>query len=230
VRPLIGAFGATFLFSRVLGVEPGSGIPYLLFVMVGQATWTLLDLGLLLATRSLDATRSLRRMIPLSRRAAVVAYLFPAALEVAVVGGIIVALTMWYGFHDGSWFVTPGLHNLLIPAGLALVLLLAFGLGSFTSVLGEGNRDTRWTLRYVVSPWTFVTPIMYPVAVMPEHLRWTLPLNPAALPVLLVREGLFGDAGITSSIVVGGLIGTLVIATLGATFLHFRGRRSDEDG
>ena len=216
IRSPLTAFGSTFLFAGILSVPTDAGVPYLLFVLVGQASWNLFSSGVTLGTRSLDAMKSTLNAVPASRAMATAAYLARAMLESAIMMGIFVFTSLWYLAHDGTsymhlTFASPVL--LLVSCGL--MMLMALGICSFTAVLGQGNRDTRWSLGFFLGPWMLVTPVVYPVATVPHDLQWTLSANPATLPVLLAREALFGDSGIRAPIVVGGLIGAAVVATLG---------------
>jgi lipopolysaccharide transport system permease protein len=224
VRPVLGSLGATFLFSGVLDIQTESGEPYLLFVLGGMAMWTLLDTSLVLLTRSLDATRALRRTIRIAPASVLVAFLFPAAVQLVIMAALFVVLTGWFRIGHGDWYVELGLRTLLLPVAVVAVLFLALGIGAFTSVLGEGNRDTRWALNYVMSPWLYVTPVLYPLSVMPDDLKWTAAVNPAALPVLLGREAIFGDSGITRGVVAGGTIGIVTVLAIGCAFVVLRRR------
>jgi ABC-type polysaccharide/polyol phosphate export permease len=217
-RPLVGALGATFLFSGVLSVRTDDGAPYLLFALAGQAAWGVLDSGLIYATRSLDGTRALRDAVLVSRRTVLVAFLAPSVVELGIIASLFAVLCAWFRVTDGLWYVPLRLELLLIVPAVACLLLIAFGIGSITAVLGQGNRDTRWTVGFLLGPWMLVTPVLYPLSTVPHDLRWTLAANPAALPVLLMREAVFADVGLTTSIVAGGTIGARALALVGLAF------------
>jgi len=230
IRSPLSAFGATFLFSGILSVPTDAGVPYLLFVLVGQAIWGAFSGGVSIATRSLDALGSFRNAVRITRTMATAAYLSRAVLETAIMAVIFSIVAVWYRVNDGDSYLRPTLASpFLVLLSIGLMLLMAFAIGNFTAVLGQGNRDTRWSIGFILGPWMWVTPILYPVASVPPDLQWTLVVNPATLPVLLAREALFGDSGLRTSIVIGGSIGAAAVTVLGLAAAEaaarFRARR-----
>jgi lipopolysaccharide transport system permease protein len=71
-------------------------------------------------------------------------------------------------------------------------VLLALGLGFFTSVLGGETRDLRLMLGYVFGFWFFITPVVYPLSPVPESLRWLAAVCPMTTIMELFRWGMFG--------------------------------------
>ena len=216
IRSPLASFGATFLFAGILSVPTDAGVPYLLFVLVGQATWGLFSTGVTLGTRSLDAMKSTRNAIPVSRTLATASYLARALMEFAIMIVIFIIVAVWFYAEDGTSYLRVTFASpLLLLLSVGLLLLMAFSIACFTAVLGQGNRDTRWSIGFFLGPWMLVTPVLYSVQTVPHNLQWTLSVNPATLPVLLAREALFGDSGIRGPIVVGGAIGAVVVTALG---------------
>jgi ABC-type polysaccharide/polyol phosphate export permease len=216
IRSPLSAFGATFLFAGILSVPTDADVPYLLFVLVGQAIWGLFAGNVGIGTRSLDATRSVRNAVRVSRSMATASYLSRGLLELAIMAAIFVITAMSFLSRDGRSYVRFTVASpFLLALSIGLMMLMSFAISSFTAVLGQGNRDTRWSIGFILGPWMLVTPILYPVSTVPHDLQWTLSVNPAALPVLLAREALFGDSGIRGPIVVGGAIGAALVTALG---------------
>jgi len=71
-------------------------------------------------------------------------------------------------------------------------------------------------LRYVVTFWFFLTPVVYPLATIPEHLRWLALINPMTGPVEAFRWSLLGvgapswsmlavSCGTIAAVLAGGL-------------------------
>src|SRR5688572_4452220 len=84
IRSPLAAFGATFLFSGILSVPTDAGVPYLMFVLVGQAIWGVFSNGITTTTRSLDALGSFRNAVPVPRWMATAAFLSRALLELVI--------------------------------------------------------------------------------------------------------------------------------------------------
>lgn len=230
IRPVVSSAGITFVFSSVVGVKAGGNTPYFLFALVGQASWGVVRMGMMLATRSLRRTQSTHRSIPVPPFAAVTAFVVPALLEF-VIGMTIAAITvMGYRIVTGVWHIQVHWQLALLPVSVFLLVLIVIGLGQWTAVLSRTYRDVRFMLSSFMSFWSFLTPVMYPATAVPPNLKWTLSWNPAALPVLLSREAFFGHSGLTPGIAVKGLIGIAVVFFLGSLARHVdrgRGGRMD---
>ena len=92
-------------------------------------------------------------------------------------------VAVWFHAQDGKSYVRFTFASpVLLLLSVGLMLLMAMAIGSFTAVLGQGNRDTRWSVGFLLGPWMLVTPILYSVASVPDDLEWTLAVNPATLP------------------------------------------------
>ena len=225
IRPVMSALGLTFLFGLIIGVKTGT-TPYFLFIIVSQAVWGTFEQAMERATRALWVTKSWRTTIVIPKPVAVTAFFGPALFELVIALVIAGIVTVGYRVIQGTWHVTIGMHTLLIFPAIALCLVLAYAIGMWTAVWGENLKDVRYLLSYAMGLWGFITPVMYPVSQIPAELQWTVPLNPAALPVLLGREAFFGNSGLSSRIVTGNLIGIGVLLAI-SPFSNLIGRRRE---
>ena len=75
-----------------------------------------------------------------------------------------------------------------------LTTLLALGLGMWLSALNVKYRDIRHALPFLMQLWMFVSPIIYPVSMLPAKWRWVLALNPLTGIIAGFRAALFNRA------------------------------------
>lgn len=202
LRPLAGALAGALLFAGVLGVETGA-VPYLLFFTVGLAAWSIVNVGLMWVTRSLEVNRRLLRTTYFPRLLLPLSHLAPALLEFAVFCAVALAV--------GAYYAASGQYSLPSAAGAPLVVgavaygcLLVLAIGLWTSVLGARNRDLRFSLGYITQAWLFVTPVIYPLAAVPESWQTLVSLNPATLLVVAFRDGALGTDELQPVMVLSG--------------------------
>lgn len=82
----------------------------------------------------------------------------------------------------------------LLPLSLLPVMLLALGVAFFVSAVSVYVRDMPHLVGVVMQILFFLTPIFYPVELVPETLRWVLEVNPLSSMVEEVRAcALFGQ-------------------------------------
>jgi lipopolysaccharide transport system permease protein len=79
----------------------------------------------------------------------------------------------------------------LLPVPIILLTLLSLGLGLWTSALNVRYRDIGIVLPVLVQLWMFVSPIVYPVKLVPEAWRELYALNPIVGIIEAFRSSLF---------------------------------------
>ncbi|PJI48017.1 MAG: ABC transporter [Pseudomonas sp.] len=72
----------------------------------------------------------------------------------------------------------PGLALIALPPLLAIMLAFAAGLGMLLGVLNVFFRDVGQLFGIVVQFWFWLTPIVYPIAILPTYIRPLVELNP----------------------------------------------------
>lgn len=72
----------------------------------------------------------------------------------------------------------PGVRIIIIPLLLAAVLVFAIGLGMILGVLNVFFRDVGQLFGIIMQFWFWLTPIVYPVSILPDAIRPLVELNP----------------------------------------------------
>lgn len=160
------------VFFGLLGV-PTDGLPYLLFFYSGLLPWTFFSNAVSQSSVSLVSNSNLITKVYFPRVLIPTATVGAGIVDLAVASVILVGLMLYYGF-------VPGLSLLMLPALIGLSIMLALGVGTWLAALMVKYRDVRHVLPFALQVWFFVTPIIYPVSVVPEGWRWLLYLNPMA--------------------------------------------------
>jgi lipopolysaccharide transport system permease protein len=208
---ILQPIGLTIVFSVFLGllakVPSTHGIPYAVFALSGVSMWTFVSKAL---DRSADSTVASAEMlskiyfprvlIPLS---AVLAATVDFLIAIVVV---LIALVI-YGR-------TPGPEVLALPAVVLLAVVVTLGFGLWFSALNVRYRDVKHLLAFLLLAGMFVTPVVYPFALVPEYLRPLYALNPMVGVLEFWRWALFGF--VTASPIVLAIpvvTGTLAVVT-----------------
>jgi lipopolysaccharide transport system permease protein len=170
LQPVASMLVFTLFFGKLARI-PTDGIPYPIFVYAGLLPWTFFANAVTASGDSLVANSNLitkvyfpRALIP---GAAVAAGLVDFAIS-AVVFAVMLPL------------YRMGLHwRMLMGAPLlALTVLVALAFGMWIAALNVKYRDVRYAVPFLIQLWMFVTPVIYPVSIVPRRWRWLLYLNP----------------------------------------------------
>jgi lipopolysaccharide transport system permease protein len=193
LRPLLSVGARVLVFGGVLKI-PSDGLPYLLFFLVGMSAWELFASTTFWATRSIELNRGILRRIYVPRLTALVAAIAPSSVNYGIYLCIVAVAVAGYWLADGVMYVDFEMDLLVALLGLLLMLLLALGIGLWTSVYAAQARDVRFGLGYVLSFWFFLTPVIYPVSAVPDSYRAMVYANPMTAPIEMVKYGILGTS------------------------------------
>jgi len=92
--------------------------------------------------------------------------------------------------------IPPTPYLLMVPVGLLLTALLGLGIGMGMACLNVVNRDVDFFFRFLTRAGVFLAPVMWTVEMAPpSKAKWIdyLLLNPMAVPITMVRDGIAGE-------------------------------------
>ena len=208
IQPLFMMLVFAVFFGVLIGV-PTEGIPHLVFFYCGLLPWTFFANGVVNSSMSLVNNSNLitkvyfpRILVPLAATAA-------GLVDLLIASIILLGMVLYYKIITG-WAL------LFVPLLLLLAVLLTLGVGVWLAALIVKYRDIRHALPFVLQLWMFLTPIIYPVGVVPEKWRWLIHINPLTGIVEAIRASLMGRPfdrpGLTISISI------TVVALVGAVY------------
>lgn len=209
LRPLLLMVVFAAIFGGLAGIDSGSDIPYPLFLYAGLIPWTYFNSVLTAGSTSLLNNSALITKAYFPRLYA------PLAAVTAALVDLVLSLTVLFGLF--AWFNrAPSWHIVFLPLFVLLALLTALGIALWLSGLAVRHRDVGFALPFVGQIWMFLTPVIYPVSLVPEQFRWLLALNPMTAVVDGTRWSLLGQpppsmavlsasAGLTAALVFFGL-------------------------
>jgi lipopolysaccharide transport system permease protein len=118
---------------------------------------------------------------------------------------------------------------LLIPAPMAVQLVLTLGLALFVSALTVHFRDIQNILSHLLHLWFFATPVLYPYDEAPPALKAVLRLNPMTHVVFSYQQMLFdGHFDHVRGLVLAGLAAVLAFAAGAFLFDRLRDTLAEE--
>lgn len=184
LRPVLTMLVFTLVFGR-LGRMPSDGIPYSAFVFTALVPWTFFASALTASGQSLVGSAHLVSKVYFPRMIIPLASVGSAFVDCCVSAAALAALLAWYGVW-GGW--TLAFAPLLVLG----VVFTALGVGTLLAALTVSYRDFVHLTPFIVQTWMFVTPVIYPVSLVPERWKWLLYLNPMTGFVEGLRSAVFG--------------------------------------
>lgn len=170
LQPVFSMIVFTVIFGRLARI-PSENVPYPVFVYAGLLPWMFFSGAVNNASNSLLSQQALLTKIYLPRLFVPLSAIGGALVDLAVSFAVFLVLMVIYG-------VVPGPGMLALPFLLALVIAAASGVGLLLSALIVTYRDLRHVVSFVLQAWMFISPVVYPVSLVPEKWQWLLALNP----------------------------------------------------
>jgi len=186
LQPLAMILIYTLIFSQVMrarlaGVD--DSLAYGIFICAGILTWGLFAEVLNRSLTMFLDNANLLKKLSFPRLCLPVIVFFSASLNFAITLGLFLLVLAMIGR-------LPGETLLALPLLLGLQLLLALGLGLLLGVLNVFFRDVGQLFAIGLQLWFWLTPIVYPLNVLPEALQPWLALNPMS-GLMQAYQGVF---------------------------------------
>jgi ABC-type polysaccharide/polyol phosphate export permease len=162
---------AAFLvaFRGLAGIET-SGVPYVVFALVGLCVWAFFQASMTIGTASLVTSYLLVRLTPCPRLA------FPTASVVASLPAMGVTTLAAFGTAAVTGTLSP--RVLLLPVGIAWAFLFCIAVVAISSAISVRARDLIAALPFLLQVGVFVTPVGYPPQELSSTVRFFVELNP----------------------------------------------------
>ena len=125
--------------------------------------------GMTLASNSLVGNANLIKKVYFPRLAIPVATILSGLVDLVV--ALVVLLVLMLFYH-----IAPSIHAVALPIFLVIALAASLGVGFWLSALNVEYRDVRVVLPWVLQVAMYATPVVYPIAAVPEKYRWNLSL------------------------------------------------------
>jgi lipopolysaccharide transport system permease protein len=186
LQPAMWMIVFTIFFSRMAKVQTGD-VPYPIFAYLGFLPWTFFATAISNAGNSVVGSERLVTKVYFPRLSIPFASVAAAVVDFAIACTLLIALMCWYG-------VRPGATVVLAPLILAVIMVIALGIGTLLAALNVAYRDFRYVIPFLVQIWMLATPTVY---MQPENTtggKWhaILALNPMTGLIAAIRQAVLG--------------------------------------
>jgi len=181
---LLAAAIFTFVFGKVAKL-PSDGLPYFIFAYAGMLGWNAFNSTLTKASACIVGNSQLVSKVYFPRLILPLSTVLATRLDFPVGLALMVLLSIVYR-------VVPGPGILLLPVWLALLIMLAVGIGTYSAALMVPYRDLQYVIPVLLQFLLYASPVAYSVGAVPERLRMVFLLNPLSGLLEAFRWSLLG--------------------------------------
>lgn len=172
IQPLAMTLIFTLIFGYLAKI-PSDGAPYPLFVLSGLALWQYFSRVVGDGSASLIANADLITKIYFPRALLPLSTAVSAGIDYVIALAVLLVFSLVLG-------AMPGWQVIFLPLFVLGAILLGFGAALVLAPLNALYRDIGFTVPFALQLLMYLTPVIYPVSLIPEKYRWLMLLNPLA--------------------------------------------------
>lgn len=203
----------TFLFSKTWKIDT-TPIQYPIFVLAGLILWNLFNSSVSHAAESMIQNANIINKIYFPRLIIPGSSVLVALFNFIM--GLIIFIVLCFVYKQSVqysvlWF---------FPAGIIVIIIAAFGAGTFLAALNVKYRDFRYTIPFMLQVLFFTSQIIYPLqSIQQSWLKYVLSVNPVNTAIELFRAPLTGNA-IDLTVISIGMASTFCILLTGIYYFR----------
>jgi lipopolysaccharide transport system permease protein len=184
LQPLAMMVIFTFVFSYLFRI-PSEGLPYPLFFYSALLPWLYLSGAVSQGGGSLVANANLISKVYFPRLIIPLVSVTTPMVDFLLSFVTLICMMLWFGIKP-TWGI------LVAPLFLILAYICALGINLWFSSFNVRYRDIGHLMPVVIQLWLYLSPIFYPVSLIPEKFRFLYSLNPMVGVIEGFRWALFG--------------------------------------
>jgi lipopolysaccharide transport system permease protein len=208
LQPLLAAAIFTFVFGKVAKL-PSDGLPYFIFAYAGMLGWNAFNSTLTKASACIVGNNQLVSKVYFPRLILPLSTILSTLIDFLVGLSLMVVLSVLY-------HVVPGPGVLLLPLWLALLIMLAVGIGTYSAALMVPYRDLQYVIPILLQFLLYASPVAYSVAAVPARLRTYFFFNPLSSLLEAFRWSLLGTGHLDGIAIAWSVASSIAVFMLAA--------------
>jgi lipopolysaccharide transport system permease protein len=214
------------VFREIIGIPTGSAPP-MLFYLSGIILWNFFSETFSATAFTFTNNAQLFGKVYFPRLIMPLSQMLTHGIRFGIQFFLLALLWLYYRLYHQLPLPLTG-WVVLIPGIVLLVGIMGFSVGTVFSVFTARYRDLSNIVHLGIRLLMFITPVLYPYAVIPEKLKWVAGINPLVAPFELFRFSVLGEGSVQMMpLVYSGTFAVLVLAAALSLFSRQSNRLMD---
>jgi lipopolysaccharide transport system permease protein len=184
LRPVVNMAILSLVFGRLIQV-PSDNVPYPLFSLAALLPWGFFSNGVTRGARSLVANMNVISKVYFPRLIIPVAGAASGLIDLAAAFLVFLAALVAYR-------MPLRIEALWIPVFTLIALIACLAVGLWLATLSVRFRDVEFAVVFLLQAMMYLSPVIYPISIVPESVRWLYALNPMTVVIQGFRWALLG--------------------------------------
>jgi len=186
IPPVMTMIAFSLVFGGIAKI-PTNGVPYPIFSYSGLLPWLYFAAAVNRGGTSLVGNSGLISKVYFPRLIVPVAAVLTPIADFVFSLAVLAGLMLWYGF-------APGWGTVALPGFLLLALASALAVSVWLSAVNVKYRDIGFGVPFLIQFGMYLSPLVYPLALVPAKWRLLYSVNPMVGVIEGFRWALLGQA------------------------------------
>ncbi len=218
-NPLIMTAVLTFVFTRIFPNPSVKGFPA--FVLCALVPFNFFSAAWQSGTASIVANAALIKRMPIPNEIIPLAAVLANCVHLGIQATLLLTIAVAMGLG-------VSLYWLWVPVILVILTFSVCGLAMFFTSFDVYFRDTRYIVESALLIMFWLTPIFYPIDMVPPALRWIYLTNPVASATVSLRNIIMLHQSPSSQAMMMSLVSATAFSIIGfLTFHKMKSRFAD---
>jgi ABC-2 type transport system permease protein/lipopolysaccharide transport system permease protein len=204
-----------FAFSYILG---GRTKDYTLYLFTGIVFWNFFGQSVLGGMNSLRANKGVLLQLPVPMVLFPLAACLSSLVNLILMFGPLLIIMVVLG-------TPPTLSLVFVPVAVLIAIVFSFGIGLILGPLSIRFQDVVYLTDITLQLMFYMVPIMYPISIIPERVRWVVAYNPIRAVLELFRSPLYEGALPPANLTILGVGSAAAALLIGIVVMEITRRR-----
>jgi len=200
------------VFFDLLMHLPETKVPYSLFAFSGIMCWNLFSYIINSGSTALMANQHLISKIYFPKIILPLSKVIMGLVDFCISFIILIILMVFFRQY-------PDYHIILLPAFVLLLVILGLTVTIWLTALSIRNRDLHHIIPFLVNFGVWLTPVFFPVSILPPHYHFLIYFNPMAGIIEGFRWTLFSGVGFSAYYLLS-FVPVLILFFLGLMYFN----------
>jgi lipopolysaccharide transport system permease protein len=191
------------------------------FALTGMSVWLFMSSALSLTSSSTISSSSLVSKVYFPRLAVPLAAVIPPIVDFVIALLVLLCAMAVYG-------VTPSSNIVALPAVFLLAVAIALGSGLWLAAIAARFRDVQHVVPFFVQIGLFLSPVLYPLTLIPDKWQALYALNPLVGVMEGFRWAVLGTSSPGALMLIPLTVGVLLLISGLMYFAREQSRFADE--
>lgn len=217
IRPFVMTLLFQLVFHKLGGIQT-DGIPSFLFYFANNTAWAFFAAVFGSVSTVFMSGKGLMGKVYFPRIIPPFATVLTSAVSLGVQIVFLGCLILYFHYSQGVGFPDWKVFGMLIP--IVQLAMIASGMGFLFACITLKYRDLSGLSGVVTQGLMYVSPVVFPLAIVPESYRMLAGLNPLASAMETWRYCIFGEATLTAPLLWLGWFLSILLFAVGLVIFN----------